>query len=135
MLVGISLIGAACATKSGTGAAVGAVGGGTVGAIVGGSTGALIGAALGGLAGYGVGRALEEEDRRQIAHALEVNERMRWENRETGYHYDVRPTGTYYDAGQPCRKFRMVADVEGRPEEVQGTACRNPDGNWEMIGT
>jgi surface antigen len=27
----------------------------------------------------------------------------------------------------------MLADIGGRPEQVYGTACRAPDGNWEVL--
>ncbi len=124
----------ACATKSGTGAAVGAGGGALVGAAVGGGTGALVGAALGGIGGYAVGREMELQDRERVARALEANRAARWQNPETGYEYQVQPTRTVYEQGRECREFRMIAEVEARPEEVYGTACRAPDGSWELLG-
>ncbi len=135
ILCAVSLTASACQTKRETGAFAGAVGGGAIGGIVGGTKGALIGVALGGLLGYGAGRAMEEHDKREMAYALEANQPVRWENPNTGYVYDVRPTRTYVDEGRQCREFRMNADVEGRPEAVYGTACRRPDGSWEMIDT
>jgi surface antigen len=133
MAIGGSLVvSAGCATKRETGAAVGAVGGGTVGGLIGGSTGALIGVALGGLAGYGVGRAMEEEDRKQVAYALERNQSTSWTNPQTGYHYQVEPTRTVMQDGHQCRQFRVLGEVDGKPEEVYGTACRQPDGAWEV---
>ena len=135
MMLGASLITtSACASKSGTGAAAGAVGGGVVGGVVGGRTGLLVGAALGGLLGYGAGKAIEEEDRRQMAYALEANQPVEWRNPETGYQYQLQPTRTIVEQGRECREFRMFADVGDRPEEVHGTACRQPDGSWEMLG-
>src|SRR5689334_11348250 len=80
-----------CATKSGTGTAVGATGGGLIGLAAGGTTGALVGAAVGGLLGYTAGRAMEEEDRRRLAYAMEADRATRWRNSDTGYYYDVEP--------------------------------------------
>jgi surface antigen len=128
----LSLLGA-CATKSGTGTAVGAGGGAIVGGALGGSTGALIGAAIGGIGGYAVGRQMEIEDQRRVALALEQNRAMYWENPDTGHEYSVQPTRTVYERGRECREFRMVGDVNGRPDEVYGTACRAPDGSWQMV--
>ena len=134
LILGASLAAApACATKSGTGTAVGAVGGAAVGGLVGGSTGALIGAFAGGALGYGVGRKMEEDDKRQMAYAMEHNRRREWENSQ-GDRYRVSPTKTFHSNGRQCRNFRMVADVDGRPEEVHGTACKNRDGSWDMEG-
>jgi len=133
-LIGASLITATgCATPSGQGAAVGAAGGGLVGAAVGGRTGLLVGAALGGLFGYGVGRAIEIEDQREVAYALEYDRAVRWENPDTGYRYQVEPTRTFVQRGRECRDFRMLAEVDGQPQEVYGTACRRGDGSWEVL--
>jgi surface antigen len=134
LLGALLLMASACATKRGSGAAVGAGGGAVVGGLVGGRSGALIGAALGGIVGYGVGRQMEEEDRRRVAYALEANRQMEWRNTQTGGYYEVQPTRTVIQNNRECREFRMLADVGGRqPEEVFGTACRGPDGQWEVI--
>ncbi len=53
-----------CATKTGTGAAVGAGSGAVLGGIVGGGRGAAVGAALGGVTGAAIGANEERKDRR-----------------------------------------------------------------------
>jgi surface antigen len=133
VVLGATLLTTACATKSGTGTAVGGAAGGVLGYAVGGTTGLLIGAAAGGLFGYGAGKAMEEEDRRRAAIALEQNRAASWRNPETGYEYRVEPTDTRYLEGRECRDFRVLADVEGSPEQLSGTACRQPDGSWQML--
>lgn len=133
VLLGASLVTTACATKSGTGTAVGAGAGGALGYAVGGSTGLLIGGAIGGILGYTAGKAMEEEDRRQAAYALERNRAMSWQNRDTGYQYRLEPTNTRYEQGRECRDFRLLAEVDGNPDQVNGTACRQPDGSWQML--
>ena len=132
LMLGASLLTASCATKSGTGTAVGATAGGALGYAVGGTGGLILGAAAGGALGYTAGRAMEEEDRRRFAYALEANRPVGWRNPDTGYEYRVEPIETRYQRGRECREFRMMADVGGRPDEVYGTACRGPDGAWEV---
>jgi surface antigen len=135
LILGVSLVtGAGCATKRVTGAAAGAVTGGVVGGIDGGDTGHWIGAAVGGLLGYEAGRAMEREDRRRIAYALEANRTTQWRNTETGYEYVVEPMGPRQYAGRRCQEFRLYAeDVRGREREVFGTACRQRDGSWQLV--
>lgn len=133
--LGASLSVAGCGSKSATGTAVGAGAGGLLGQAVGGTTGLIVGAAVGGALGYTAGEAMEEEDRRRAALALEQNRAMQWSNPQTGHDYRVEPTGTVYREGRECRDFRMIADVDGRPDEITGTACRRPDGSWEAIST
>jgi surface antigen len=135
LIVGVSLVaGAGCATKRGTGAATGAVAGGVVGGVVGGDAGLLIGAAVGGLLGYEAGRAMEIEDRRRIAYALERDEQVVWRNSQTGYQYQVEPIRERQYADRRCKEFRLFAEDErGREREVYGTACRQRDGSWELV--
>jgi surface antigen len=122
----------ACATKSGTGAAVGATGGGIIGAAIGGGPGLLIGAAAGGLLGYTAGRAMEEEDRRRVSAALEANRAASWTS-YNGNRYHVVPTQTSMQGNRECREFRMDANVGRDQEQVYGTACRQPNGQWELV--
>lgn len=132
-VLGASLLTTGCATKRGQGTAVGAIAGGALGGVVGGDVGLVVGAAAGGALGYTAGRAMEEEDRRRMAYSLEQNQPVEWSNPQTGYEYRVEPVDTRYMRGRECREFRLLADVEGRPDEVHGTACRQPDGRWEVL--
>jgi surface antigen len=133
LIVGVSLTATGCATKSGTGTAVGAGAGGALGYAVGGVGGLVVGGLIGGALGYTVGKSMEEEDRRRAAYALETNRAQAWHNPETGYDYRVEPTKTVYENGRECREFRVLAEVDGQPDQVEGTACRTPDGRWEAI--
>ena len=123
---------ASCATKSGTGTAVGAGAGALVGHAIGGGTGLVVGGLLGGALGYGVGRSMEEEDRRRAAEALEANHAEEWRN-SNGDTYRVEPTQTSYRDGRQCREFTMYTDIDGKAQKVNGTACRRPDGTWESV--
>src|SRR5688572_7350200 len=75
-ITGVAFLGAACATKTGTGAAAGAGGGAVlgagIGALVGGKQGALIGAATGAAAGAGTGALIGRYMDKQEAKLKEV---------------------------------------------------------------
>lgn len=123
---------AACATESGTGAAIGAGAGGVIGTAAGGAGWGLFGAAVGGLLGYGVGRSVEVENERRMSAALAAGQPTTWAS-DQGHVYTVQPQPVYYAQGRPCRRFKLLARVDGQPREVYGTACQAPDGRWESV--
>ncbi len=133
LLLGATLT-SGCYTHAGAGAATGATGGAIVGGIVGGSGGAVAGAILGGALGYGIGREMDIEDQRRMAWAMEQNRQAQWENQQNGNQYQIQPTGTFYQGSRECRNFTMRAEVDGRPDRINGTACRNSNGTWDMQG-
>lgn len=118
------------------GAVIGAVLGGVIGAhqdrgagpVVG---GALIGAVLGGLLGH----AIDESNRACVSDILEYvpsNRPVYWE--DGGYGYEVTPMRTYEpEPGRYCREYQTVVTVGGRAEQAYGTACRQPDGSWQIV--
>jgi surface antigen len=133
--------------KEQTGTVVGAGGGALIGQAFGSSTGGkLLGAAIGGVAGalvgQQVGKYLDNRDQQTMQttanRALETaptNDRVAWNNPDTGHSGYFTPTRTYTGAnGQPCRDYTQTVLIEGREEQVHGTACREPDGTWRIIG-
>ena len=140
-LAGTVALGGCNPTREQTGTVVGGVVGGVLGAQVGkghGRTAAIIaGTLVGAMIGGAIGRHMDESDRRRTAQALERNrtgQTSRGRNPDTGAYYEVTPTRTYRGAEGPCREFTMRAEIDGRPETVRGTACRQPDGSWRMAG-
>ena len=128
-------------TKEQTGAVAGAVIGGVVGSTIGGGSGRTVaivaGTIAGAVLGGRIGQKMDEADRIKAGQALEsvpTGQRSTWRNPDTGAQYTVTPTKTYETAGAPCRDFTVDATVDGRPEKVSGTACRQPDGNWKTKG-
>lgn len=94
--------------------------------------GTLAGAAIGGA----VGRSMDRVDRIKTSHTLEnvrTGVSSSWRNPDTGNVYSVTPTRTYETASGPCREYVIDARIGGRPEEVYGTACRQPDGSWKTM--
>lgn len=93
--------------------------------------GTLAGAAIGG----SVGRSMAETDKLKTAHALEnvrTGVPTSWKNPDTGNEYMVVPTRTYESSSGPCREYTIDAVVAGRKDKVIGTACRQPDGSWQI---
>lgn len=70
-------------------------------------------------------------------HALEYNKTDQssdWVNPDTGRSGAVAPTKTYTNAqGQPCREFTSSITIGGKAEQGYGTACRQPDGTWQIV--
>ena len=38
-------------------------------------------------------------------------------------------------SGRFCREFQQQVSIGGRSERAHGTACRKPDGSWEVVST
>ena len=128
-------------TKEQTGAVAGAVVGGVVGSTIGGGTGRTVaivaGTIAGAVIGGRIGQKMDEADRLKAAQALEstpTGQSSSWKNPDSGAQYTFTPTKTYEAGSGPCRDFTVVGTVDGKPENVQGTACRQPDGSWKTKG-
>jgi surface antigen len=115
------------------GAAVGSQFGKGDGQLVATGAGALIGVLLGGE----IGRRLDAKDRACVGRTLETvptGQTVAWRNPDTGADYRTTPRRTYQtDSGRYCREYTTSATVGGRQQQVYGTACRQPDGSWEIV--
>lgn len=130
------------------GETIGSVAGGALGAVLGsqfgGGKGQLaavaIGAIAGAWAGSELGKKLDEEDKvyaqRTAQDAMEYNkagQTSTWRNPDSGNSGTVTPVQTYENsAGKDCREFETSIFVEGEQEKGTGTACRQPDGTWQI---
>ena len=126
------------------GALLGAIGGGIAGAQVGEGEGQLaavgVGAVLGALIGGEIGRNLDEVDRmmaerttQQALETLPSNTTSTWRNPDTGHHGTVTPLSVAEPRpGIYCREFQQTVTIGGETQEAYGTACRQPDGQWEI---
>lgn len=72
-----------------------------------------------------------------LQYALEHNPSQQgsdWVNPDTGRSGAVVPVRTIESAqGGPCREFVTTITIGGRQEQGYGTACRQPDGSWEIV--
>ncbi|MBK67355.1 MAG: hypothetical protein CMP22_04400 [Rickettsiales bacterium] len=123
----------------------GAVAGGLLGSQVGKGSGQLvavgIGTLLGAVVGSEVGKSLDKADmayaRQAENRALKnasIGEEIHWNNPETGHRGIVEPVrdGTS-QSGKYCREYQHTVIIGGQSEQAYGTACRQPDGSWEII--
>jgi surface antigen len=139
---------AACgpdASKQDTGTVVGAVAGGVIGNQFGRGGGrvasTVAGAIIGGVVGNEIGRSLDARDR-ELARQAEFDawERgqsgrpVRWRNPDNGRYGEVIPEAPYRRGNADCRDFVHKVYIDGRPQAMRGTACRNPDGTWTQVG-
>jgi surface antigen len=149
IVAALSLGLAACADygpKQTAGTLVGAGTGAFIGSQIGHGKGRLaavgLGTLLGGWAGSEVGKSLDRADeleaRRAEYEALEysrVGEQRSWRNPDSGHYGYVTPERTYQNSyGQYCREYSHTVYVGGQPQRAYGTACRQPDGSWEIVG-
>jgi surface antigen len=131
-------------TKQTIGTLGGAAAGGLLGAQIGSGTGRLAataaGVLLGALVGSEIGRSMDEVDRMKARQAFDraaqapVGETIAWQNPDTGNGGSVTPTREGTSAsGDYCREFQQQVTIGGKTEQAYGTACRRPDGSWEMV--
>ena len=150
-LAAITLLGlltAGChVTGHGQKQTMGTLGGAAVGGLVGAQFGsgggqvaaAIGGALIGGLIGSHIGQQLDEADRIRAqqamnqAHAAPIGQQIAWNNPNTGNSGTITPVrdGTS-GGGQYCREYQQTIVVGGKSEQAYGTACRQPDGSWEI---
>lgn len=145
----IALIAAGAVTLSGcttyqgqneqAGMVIGGVLGGVLGSQVGGGSGRtaaiIAGTLIGSHVGGSVGQSMDRTDRMHTAQSLETVRTgvpSQWRNPDSGNQYTVVPTRTYETASGPCREYTMDAIIGGRKEQVYGTACRTPGGDWQI---
>ena len=131
----------ACATHEGTGTVLGAGAGAAAGAAIAknDAVGAVVGGLVGGLVGREIGQYMDQRDQSRLAQTFEYNQSgatSQWTNPDTGYSYAATPTNTFQSENRPCRKFTLLADVEGSGNEhVNGTACRQSNGSWQIVSS
>ena len=129
-----------------TGGIVGGIAGAALGGWLGsqfgsgsGKTAATIGGVvLGGIAGNQLGKNLTCEDEEYVEdttyESLETGEETAWSNQESGNYGHVTPGEVYTNAqGNECRTFEQEVYVNGQPVKDAGTACKQPDGSWQII--
>ena len=131
--------------KQGIGTLLGAVAGGVVGSQVGDGRGKVVatgvGTLLGALIGSEIGESLDRADQLAMQHATQstletapTGTTSTWQNPDSGNRGTITPTQTYQqNDGTYCREFQQTVTVGGQTQEAYGTACRMPDGSWQII--
>lgn len=128
----------------------------TGGTLIGGVTGALLGsrfgknngnilstgfgAVAGALIGGQIGKTMDDSDRKLLEissqQALEYNpigKVVEWRNPDNNHCGYVTPIKTFINnSGEHCREYSQIIIIDGEKEKAYGTACRKPDGSWQM---
>ncbi|MEQ8656169.1 MAG: glycine zipper 2TM domain-containing protein [Hyphomicrobiales bacterium] len=130
--------------REGVGALGGAVAGGVLGSQIGSGSGQVLatvgGAVLGGLLGAELGRQLDAQAQQRYYQAqfqaLETGRPgapVAWQS-PTGPRGQVVPGQTYQINSTRCRDYTHTVYIQGQPEVLTGTACRQSDGTWRDVG-
>lgn len=62
------------------------------------------------------------------------NQAADWVNPDSDRAGAVVPVRTFSDAqGRPCREFITTISIGGQQQQGYGTACRQPDGTWQIV--
>jgi len=130
--------------RESTGTLLGAGAGAVIGSQFGGGTGRIVGAAIGTLAGaligQDIGRTLDRADQQYMQQTAQrtletapSGQTSSWVNPDSGNSGAVTPTRTYQSKdGRYCREYQQTVTVGGQQQQAYGTACRQPDGTWQV---
>lgn len=146
LVMSLSLTGCAGTqgNKQGAGTLIGGAGGALLGSQVGKGHGRLaataIGTLIGAAIGNDIGASMDELDRIKADRAFNqatqarVGSTINWNNPENGHSGSVKVVrdGNRSD-GQYCREFQNTVIIGGKPQQAYGTACRQPNGNWQIV--
>ena len=149
VLVAGALALAGCQTagpKENVGTLGGAVVGGLIGSQIGDGTGQLlatgIGVAAGAMIGREIGASLDRADRAAMAQANQqalsapVGQEITWNNPDSGNYGMVKTVRDgRSSAGAYCREYQQDVWVNGELQRAYGTACQQPDGSWQIVGS
>jgi surface antigen len=99
------------------------------------------GPTFGDFLGNQISAALNPEDKRRAyaaqMQALEAGPSgvpVPWRNPDSGRYGNVVPGPAYQLNGRLCRQYTHSVYIDGTPQIQRGTACRNPDGGWTILG-
>lgn len=129
--------------RTAVGGVGGAAAGGFLGHALGGGTAGIIGGAIaGGLIGGAIGDRMDAADRRESERAAQrafetapSGQATAWNNPDSGNRGSITPTRTFQtNNGQYCREFQQTVVIGGQEEQAHGTACREPNGSWRIVG-
>ena len=124
----------------GAGAVLGGVVGNQFGKGGGKVAATMVGAVLGGVVGSDIGRQLDQRDRllaqqaeRDAFDRGEPGRPVVWRSANNNRYGEVIPEAYYRRGAQDCRNYVHKVYIDGRPQAMRGTACRNPDGTWSSV--
>ena len=144
MLVSLAACDSEAGKKQQVGTLLGAVGGALAGSAVGDGKGQMAAITVGTLLGAGlgqeVGRSLDRADQMAMQQTMYKSlenspsgQSSEWRNPDSGNYGTYTPQPAYKTASnQTCREFQQTITVGGKQQSGYGTACRQPDGSWQI---
>lgn len=149
LAVSLALSASACSWNEKRTETLGGVVGGVMGAVLGSkmgkgtgkSVGIALGATLGTMWGQDIAKGMSDVDKvfheRTTSDSLEYGkpgEEVSWSNPDSGNSGTVAAGETYKnDTGEDCRTFETTVQVDGEDRTAEGTACRTPGGEWQVV--
>ena len=134
--------------KADVGTGLGALGGAVLGSSIGGGghggasiAGGVIGGLLGAGIGHEIGASLDRADmtyykqtQQKALESTPAGQPLPWSNPQSGNSGTITPAAPYQNPnGQYCREFTNKINVGGQTQTGYGTACRQPDGSWQIV--
>lgn len=142
------LFSSACQQTAGNNSSTGALIGGVTGALAANHIGkgsgkvaaTMLGAFAGAVIGSEIGQYMDSLDKQKANEAFTestkapVGRTITWNNPESGHSGSFKTVrdGTSSN-GEYCREYQSKVTIGGKVENAYGTACRRPDGSWEII--
>lgn len=123
---------------------IGTVTGGVIGGAVGASVGEgsnkpiaiILGSVIGAVIGNQIGKAIDNNDRGCIGHALElgrIGQRVHWVNPDSRIEYNLTPTSDFMQGNQKCKSYRLEWIEQGKRQQANNRACLAEQGQWQTI--
>lgn len=141
LVLGTSLTLGACERET-VGTLGGAAAGGLLGSQIGSGSGQTIAIIAGTLAGAYLGRRVaqsslfSDEDAKTAANAerqaLASGSPAVWSSADNPVAGRVTPVQTFEREGRVCREYTHSITTPTDQETLRGTACRQPDGTWQL---
>ena len=83
-----------------------------------------------GIGGFLLAKSFTQQGQ-QALEQNKVGQSTSWVDPDNGQRVSMTPTRTFRDQNnRPCRDYESTVTMDGQPEVVTGTACRQDDGSW-----
>lgn len=116
------------------GGAIGGIAGSRIGDGSGRAAAIIGGTLIGAIVGGNLGRPYDQKQAANVFEVTPSNQTVAWRNPDDGIAYQVTPVRTFQvNNGQYCREYQAQASIGGRQQQTYGTACRTPDGDWQIM--
>lgn len=130
--------------KANIGGLTGAITGAWIGSKIGKGTGNVAaiaaGTILGAFSGHSIGSSLDKADEIYAAQAFQsaleygrTGTQSTWRNPDSGHYGSFYLNNTHKRGTTYCRELTETVNVGGRSAKAYVTACRQPDGTWEIV--